>query len=143
MTEDEEDREWRSTLRRLKYPRVMRFYDFVRSWVAPRKVCGACDHFFDSSDKRHYRGMNDRRYLPRCPACTIETLNGNEAWALRNDCQGLWDDSVRYTRAEAQELLEKNPDSYPDCYVYAVRVYEDKDQDMRHWSENQREKERA
>lgn len=142
MPKDNDERELRWLMFSIKHHRTARFLMRARSWLWPRLVCGSCDHFFDPADKRHYRGMNDPRYPPRCPACTIEELSGREAWALKNSCQGLWEDSVRYTRSDAQALLDSDPGAYPGSHVIPVRLYEEREDriDMRHWSETNRDK---
>lgn len=126
---------------RLNWPRLSRFVLWLRSWVAPRAVC---DCFFDRADKRAWLGDRDLVFSPTCPACQIATLGGREAWAVTNDCNGIFCDAIAETRAEARELAAQDPYASAGCYVVPVRVYEEPDdhyRTMREWVESQRDHE--
>ena len=63
------------------------------------------------------------------------TLSGREAWAVANDCQGIFEDAVRSTRKEASALL----DEYPCANVRPVRIYDDISPEMREWEDYEAE----
>lgn len=87
--------------------------------MADPVICGWCDHFFDPTDKRSYiPDPPDPRYPPRCPACTREQLCGDKAWAVWNDCNGVFE--VSFDRRGAVKRLEEYPQG---CSVIPVRVY--------------------
>lgn len=109
--------------------------------MGARMVCGDCGHFFDSSDKRANLAFpNDPRFSPICPACNLQTMKGVEAWALANDCQGLFDETVCGSRKEAAAKLDG---MYRDmgCCVVPVRIHIEREDrfGIRNWSEDQRE----
>lgn len=97
--------------------------------------CDWCEHWFDAKDRRaHIPVPPDPRYSPRCPACTIMSLQGDEAWAISNDCNGIFE--VTDTRAQAVAKLVDYEGA--DCEVIPVRVYVDESRDMREWVEQRR-----
>jgi hypothetical protein len=96
-------------------------------------VCGECDHFFDPSDKRSFvPNPPDPRYPQLCPACTIQTLHGREAWAVWNDCNGVFE--VHLDREDAVGKLPEYP-AGAECKVIPVRVYEESEDrwGLREW----------
>ena len=115
---------------KFRHPVLSMIVPLLRSWFSARCVCGYCDHFFDPGDERaHVPQDGDPRYSPSCPACTMMNLSGDEAWAVWNSCNGIFE--IRHSRKEAQALL---PD-FPECEVIPVRVFEDENRDMREWAE--------
>ncbi|UGY23772.1 hypothetical protein HU675_0038470 [Bradyrhizobium septentrionale] len=108
-----------------------------------RLVCEECEHFFDAADPRA-SVLNTDEFGPRCPACNIQLHGGTEAWALANDCQGIWGDTIRWTKAEAVELL-KDTHKDTESRVIPVRVYEEADSyriELREYREREWEKSR-
>jgi hypothetical protein len=108
-------------------------------------VCGDCGHFFDSADKRaNLAYLGDPRFPPTCPACSIQTMGGTEAWGLANDCQGLFDETVRGSRKEANAKLDPNYHGM-GCKVVPVRIYVEREDrfGLRNWLEDQREADAA
>lgn len=86
-------------------------------------TCAHCDHFFDPSDRRAaFTKKSDPKYPPICPACAIETLRGNEAWAVWNNCNGVFE--VCMDRDDAVKKLAEYPVE-AGCKVVPVRVYEE------------------
>lgn len=62
-------------------------------------VCDTCGHFFDPADERAYAGG------PRCPCCTMISLEGAEAWAVWNSCQGIFIETIRDSRVLAEAMM--------------------------------------
>jgi hypothetical protein len=94
-------------------------------------TCGWCKHFFDPTDKRCYiPATPDPRCPPCCPCCTMERLAGDEAWAVWNACNGVFE--VLFDRRGAVERLKEYPDG---CRVIPVRIYETPESDwaFREW----------
>lgn len=110
-------------------------------------VCGYCEHFFDSRDKRCHimSGEPDPRYPPSCPACTMMRLKGTEVWAVWNDCQGIWADGIGWSKVDAVEHLNSGRYKGCDCRVVPCRIYPEPADEigMREWREAERLKEQA
>jgi hypothetical protein len=93
--------------------------------VFPSRVCGECHHFFDPTDKRSFRPSRAAADMePLCPLCAQFLLHGREAWAVWNDCNGIFSDTVRATKTEVEELMKPGPMSYGGvgCEAVPVRV---------------------
>lgn len=100
--------------------------------MADAIICASCDHFFDPTDKRAYiPDPPDPRYGPQCPACTMEELCGDKAWAVWNSCNGVFE--VAMSRQGAVERLAEYLDC--ECRVVPVRVYTEPEDrwDFREW----------
>lgn len=64
---------------------------------------------------------------------------GAPAWAVANDCQGIFSCSVRHTRAECVALL---PDYGSGAEVVPVRIHREPAKDVWLRKEQERERER-
>lgn len=89
-------------------------------------TCEECGHFFDPSDKRSC--MPSERFpdmRPCCPACALMNYSGAEAWAVANDCNGVFTDTVAQRRADAERTAAQPPFSGDDCKAVPVRIFID------------------
>lgn len=110
-------------------------------------TCTDCGHQFDGSDRRGFvpKAASEReRYGVTCPACQIVKGIGSEAWAIWNECEGVFACSVFTTRAEAKSALA-NAGWSDDEIVVPVRVFREAGQ--REWyravAEDDQERSRA
>tara|TARA_R110002110_G_scaffold64634_3_gene178562 strand:+ start:4920 stop:5267 length:348 start_codon:yes stop_codon:yes gene_type:complete len=98
-------------------------------------TCAECNHTFDPDDPR---ACIDKREVtaemdfpkqdPLCPLCAYQMIGGLEAWAVANDCNGIFGDTIRRTRSEVEALLQPGPQSYGGvgCEAIPVRVYRER-----------------
>lgn len=56
--------------------------------------CQACEMRFDPRDARA-AVYSDQPDLTRCPICNVLDFAGHHAWAVSNNCQGVFTVSVR------------------------------------------------
>lgn len=112
--EEADEAEIRRAIRALKYPRWSRFLTRMSAFFTKAALCSECDLFFDPRDRRAFFGRGD----VQCPACAMGH-RGDEAWAVTNDCNGIFE--VVWRRDEAKGRLSE----YDGCYVIPVRVYEE------------------
>lgn len=96
--------------------------------------CDECGFMFDQKDKRCSLST-DERYPNLCPACALMSYRGSTAWAIHNDCQGVFTMAVHSTREAA--LKELGEPGWNGCVVAPVRIYvEPKDRwPYREWCE--------
>ena len=54
-------------------------------------------------------------------------FQGAEAWALKNDCNGIFEDTIAASEWGAQQHLNRAEYSDPEvgCYAVPVRIYEE------------------
>lgn len=105
--------------------------------------CSDCGFPFDSTDPRCYVPNNAdelRKYGAHCAACQILAHEGAPAWALWNDCQGVFACSVFHSRAEARDALKKS--GWQNETVVPVRVFREREDRewLRNWEEREAEK---
>lgn len=72
-------------------------------------TCGDCEHLFDTRDDRAFvLNDADKKKYPElhsvCPACN-QVSDASKAWAVWNDCQGIFTNAVFNSRAEAMACL--------------------------------------
>lgn len=82
--------------------------------------CAECGHDFDIRDRRGYV-PKDKPDDATCPACWLERHEGAPAWAISNDCQGVFACSVFHSKREAVEALAQF--GWHDCRIVPVRVH--------------------
>jgi hypothetical protein len=98
------------------------------------RVCVDCDHLFDARDDRGFLPSKNARDLdPVCPACN-QVARGAEAWAVHNDCQGVFEDGIRGRKAETDAIAEAWNVGAKSVPVRVIVEPEDR-HDMRAWSE--------
>lgn len=68
------------------------------------RKCGDCGHFFDGRDDRGFVPPASASLPPACPACNIVS-RAAEAWALVNECQGVFVDAVFHSRGDARAAI--------------------------------------
>lgn len=72
-------------------------------------TCSECGHFFDPADRRGYVPGPEMKHLePTCPACWLLRHGGAPAWAVWNNCQGVFACSVFHWKREAEERRQKD-----------------------------------
>ncbi len=81
-------------------------------------TCDECGHLFDPSDTRAFAYPDAG---PRCAYCWAMTITGAEAWAVWNNCEGIFTCSVTHTKEEAEAILKRSGCG-PDEKVVPVRV---------------------
>jgi len=127
---------WRFRFRVWRDDAAAKFGALVRRKV----LCDDCGHFFDPADGRS-RVFKPSELFPNpsrvCPACWLMSCGSAEAWAVHNNCQGVFTCGVATTSAEAEALLQQYPSG---CTVVPVRVIAEPEDrfDIRKWSEKER-----
>lgn len=76
----------------------------------------------------------------QCPACYLMGVNGStDAWAVWNDCQGVFTDSVFSRRKQAEADLKENfGDDNASARVVPVRIVVEPED--KHWMRDMRER---
>ena len=99
--------------------------------------CEECSFNFDERDKRAFIHSDGKSHS--CPACKIMGFGSIEAWAVSNDCQGVFTDSISSSRKAAEYELQKFGGRNAGACVVPVRVIaEPKDKHhFRNWCEDQ------
>jgi len=116
--------------------------------MAPRMLtCEKCDHRFDPEDKRAFVPLPEWGLKPICPACNIVLgTRSTGAWAVWNDCNGVFTHTLSGTRRQAQETLAAESLSSGDFggRVVPVRVIIEPEENwpFRNWDETKWEKAR-
>lgn len=120
--------------------RIERFKAAVGRLIRRKATCGDCGHFFDPADERCFRSdhafYRDPRYRGLgsiCPACN-QMKDGATAWAVHNDCNGVFTSMLHATKADADAQAKPL-----ECGVVPVRVLiEPEDNwDRRDWDDRQ------
>ena len=79
----------------------------------------------------------ERGSLAYCPYCAQMQLRGRKAWAIKNDCNGIFEETSRHRRADVERLLAGEWSHATDgLYLLPVRIYEDEEPDFREWEES-------
>lgn len=74
------------------------------------ETCDDCGHIFDPSDSRAFLKPEEKKYAHlenSCPACQ-QMQSGATAWAIWNDCQGIFTCSIFHSKKEAEKILGKD-----------------------------------
>jgi hypothetical protein len=72
--------------------------------VSPLLPCDQCGHWFLRSDERSYVSRSGE-FETFCPVCSLFVFEHGEAWAIWNDCQGVFTGDVYDRRGEAAAEL--------------------------------------
>lgn len=83
--------------------------------------CQACEMRFDPRDER--AGVfSDRPDLNRCPLCNVLDFRGVRAWAVSNNCQGVFTCGIASSKESATERLNSGDYDGAGCEVVPVVV---------------------
>lgn len=101
--------------------------------------CRECGHTFSRSDRR---GWINRDEIENscCPLCSAMSF-GSHAWAIANDCNGVFDTEVYATKAAAEAECAKPEWQSAGCAVVPVIVLRDERGDAE-WRRDFEEKQR-
>ena len=83
--------------------------------------CDTCGNLYDVNDPRAFT----EDHILQCPLCKDQFLRGATAWAIWNDCQGVFACSVFHSKSEADAALQEK--SWGDAKVVPVRIYKERE----------------
>lgn len=105
--------------------RVIRTLELIAVRVlrhSPILRCGECEHWFLRFDQRADAWLDHPEWEPRCAVCALFAHGHGDAWAVFNDCQGVFSNMVFWSRAEAARAAAEPENVEADCYVAPVQV---------------------
>lgn len=83
--------------------------------------CQACEMRFDPRDERA-AVYSDRPDLTRCPICNVLDFAGLRAWAVSNNCQGVFTCGIAGSKEDATEHLNSGRYDGAGCEVVPVVI---------------------
>lgn len=101
--------------------RRLRSMSLICVRVSPLLPCDQCGHWFLRYDSRAYVSKTGS-FETFCPVCALFVFEHGEAWAIWNDCQGVFPDEVFSRRDEAAAALMAPCWDGTDSTVVAVNV---------------------